>query len=386
MKQVFLLLSVLIALSSCRTTEKLIEKGDYDSAINRLVKKLSGKKNKDRDDVISLEYAFKKAQSKDLQKIKDIKPALEIRDWDQIAFIYRDIENRQNRINGLIPLSSKDGYTASFDFIQTADAIKEAKREAAELYYQIAVSKLSNAEKTKDKNLAQSAYQDLSKIDQYFSQYKDKESLKQKAIELGKYYYLVKMRNNSFSIIPKQFEDELLGIYVADINSKFKQYDTKANESIAYDYYVITHINSIDISPEREKSRVYDDVYKVIKDEKVKDKYGKVKKDSLGREIIEKVEYEYTNKIEEVLQLKSVRLAGKMEFSHAKSGEITSSKPVEVEAVFENKFARIIKGDYNYVTEECRTMLNRKAIPFPTNEEMLIDAARKLKSIIKSNL
>ena len=42
----------------------MMEKGNYDGAISKLVKSLAGKKNKDQEKVIALEYAFKKGPAK----------------------------------------------------------------------------------------------------------------------------------------------------------------------------------------------------------------------------------------------------------------------------------------------------------------------------------
>ena len=50
MKRVQLILGmILISLISCVSTTKMIEKGNYDQAIEKLVHKLAGNKNKKRD-------------------------------------------------------------------------------------------------------------------------------------------------------------------------------------------------------------------------------------------------------------------------------------------------------------------------------------------------
>jgi hypothetical protein len=72
-----------------------------------------------------------------------------------------------------------------------------------------------------------------------------------------------------------------------------------------------------------------------------------------------------------------------LEYIHATSGNIEYTKPINVEAVFENHLARLIKGDRDFVTEDCRKKLNGRALSFPSNEELLLDAAEKMKKLVK---
>ena len=96
MKRVQLILGmILISLISCVSTTKMIEKGNYDQAIEKLVHKLAGNKNKKRDDVINLEYAFKKAQSADLALESPYLEDKEESKWLNIYNIHTRIENRQ---------------------------------------------------------------------------------------------------------------------------------------------------------------------------------------------------------------------------------------------------------------------------------------------------
>jgi hypothetical protein len=47
MKNLLLLAALALVMNACTSTEKLIEKGDYDSLVFLATKKLSGKKKKD---------------------------------------------------------------------------------------------------------------------------------------------------------------------------------------------------------------------------------------------------------------------------------------------------------------------------------------------------
>jgi len=174
-----------------------------------------------------------------------------------------------------------------------------------------------------------------------------------------------------------------LRLSVEGLNRKFQNYDVKANPTIQYDYYIVMNLTQLEFSPERERSRVYDDINEIETIEVVKDKNGKPKRDSLGKEIKEKIITRYVASIEEITQSKSVLLGGKLEYTHALTGDIEFSKPINVEGLFENHLARLIKGDRDYVSKDCRKKLNGKLVSFPSNEDLLRDAAEKMKKLVK---
>ena len=130
----------------------MMEKGNYDGAISKLVKSLAGKKNKDQEKVIALEYAFKKAQQRDLRTIAAYQQDLKSADWENIYAVYYKIHNRQISIEPLLPLVSEEGYQATFDFVDTEVRLRQAKNETVEYYYQSAVEKLEKSRKNKEKN------------------------------------------------------------------------------------------------------------------------------------------------------------------------------------------------------------------------------------------
>lgn len=57
----------MLLISACSSAHKLIETGYYDQAIQKLSRKLAGSKNKSREDVVDLEFAFKKHRKEILQ-------------------------------------------------------------------------------------------------------------------------------------------------------------------------------------------------------------------------------------------------------------------------------------------------------------------------------
>lgn len=65
--------------------------------------------------------------------------------------------------------------------------------------------------------------------------------------------YLVKINNQTNQIIPADVEAELLKWSVDGLNSKFKNFDVKANPALNYDHYILLNLTQMEFSPEREK-------------------------------------------------------------------------------------------------------------------------------------
>ncbi|MBK7358733.1 MAG: hypothetical protein IPI45_08555 [Saprospiraceae bacterium] len=384
MKNLYCYLLSLLVLTSCANVDKMIDKGQYDQAIDKLVHRLAGKKNKKKDEVIALEYAFKKAQDRDLRTEKTLRDENIPENWTRVYTIHNQITSRQNKIEGLLPLETNDGYQATFNFVNIDELKKESKRNTADFYYQSALSLIDESRRSGDKNAAREAYNYLNKIDGLFSQYKEKEQLKKDALNLSMENYLVKINNQTNQIIPADVEAELLKWSVDGLNSKFKNFDVKANPALNYDHYILLNLTQMEFSPEREKTRIYDDVNEITTEEVVKDRNGKPRRDTLGKEIKEKVVTRYVATIEEISQLKSVLVGGRLEFINVRSTDIEFTKSLQVEGVFENKMARLIKGDRSYVTDECERKLKGRLVAFPSNETILLDAVEKLKSQVKN--
>ncbi|MDQ3142594.1 MAG: hypothetical protein M3Q56_10155 [Bacteroidota bacterium] len=384
MKHLLLLTGIILYfLASCANPNKIIERGDYDEAIKILTEKLRGKKNKDRNQIKDLELAFKKANEKSLREEQALRAEGLAENWPKIYTIYTQIEKRQTLIDPMLPIESKDGYQGHFSFINTLEIKRETKQNSAEYFYSSALNLIDQAKSTKDKAAARKAYDYLVEIDRLFTQFKDKEQLKKVAVNLGLTHYLVKMVNHTQTIMPERFEDELLKISVENLNTRFKSFDIKSNSEVQYDYYILLYLTQIDFSPEREKSRIYDDVNEVEKEEILKDNKGKPVLDSLGKPKKIKVKENYTATIEEITQNKVVSINGRIEWLTVEQGEIVFSKPVAVEAVFENFAAKLIRGNTEYLSETVRRKLRGKLVPFPRNETMILDAGEKLKKIMK---
>jgi len=107
-----LLLSFFILLSNCssvKKTQKAINYGNYDQAINIAVKELRHNKTKKKNQeyVLMLEDAFEKAVIKDLEEISFLKTAMDYKFSDE------KLKNIEKQLNELQTLIKEAGLTTS---------------------------------------------------------------------------------------------------------------------------------------------------------------------------------------------------------------------------------------------------------------------------------
>ena len=84
-------------------------------------------------------------------------------------------------------------------------------------------------------------------------------------------------------------------------------------------------------------------------------------------------------------QNKTVTVTGTMKYYDAYGYRALASVPFEVKSTFKNDYTTI-KGDREACSAETLERLNSKPVPVPTDESMLLDAAKKLNDLIATEL
>jgi hypothetical protein len=385
MKNLFYLFSIVFFLSSCTSIGKLVDAGQYDEAISVAVQKLRGKKKKKTEHVEYLEKAFNKVTEQDLNEIEFLKDQNKPDNWDRIHGILRGIERRQNQVQPLLPLISEDGYQARFNFVRVEPMLIEAEQNSATYHYNEGKRLLDRAEQG-DKIAAKRAYEEFQSIDLHFKHFKDKDMLKERALQLGMINVLIEVRNEADVVLPDDFAQELTRIDIRQLEDMWTRYYTQDPGNLNFDYLAAIIIDRLDVSPEKEKEVYYIDE-KEIKDgfEYVLDKNGNVMKDSLGNDI--KVD-KYTKIRAEIFELyryKAAIVSGKVVYKDLRTSELVSSRPVNVEAVFES-YASKFSGDKRALSDRTKGRLRNQPQPFPSDYDLTMQAAENLKDILADEL
>ncbi|MCR9100489.1 MAG: hypothetical protein NXI25_11090 [bacterium] len=381
-----LIVILIVSLSSCVSPEKLVERGNYEAAIEVAARRLAGKKNKKTKFVLALEEAFQKANQRDLSAADRLKRQNRPENWARIHEHYLSIRKRQEAVAPLLPLVSKEGIKANFRFVKVDELEMESREKAAAFHYAEAERLLRDARQGEDRLAARRAYAELDRIRQYFSRYRDVEQLQEEALYLGTTHILVSMRQEAPVAIPNAFERELTAIAVQDMNSQWKVYHTRPVEGLRYDYEVVMRINRIEISPGLVREREYEETA-VVEDgwEYVLDANGNVAKDSLGNDITQPREVTVRALILENYQNKTARVSGRLEFVDRSTDNLIHTEPLFAEAVFEN-YAATFRGDKRALSRQSRQRIGNQPVPFPSEEVLLLQAVERLKPFVKREI
>ena len=384
MKKITSLLILLILLSSCgkRQTRDMLTSGDYDGAIQNAVEGLRGNKTAKgkQDYVYMLEEAFAKAKERDLRNInvwfKDANP----QNLEKIYNTYVQLNSRQESIRPLLPLKLlKEGRDAIFPMDDYSDQIVSSKSALAKYLYDNSKALLIN----KDKLVIRRAYDDLVYLKSLSPGFKDTDKLIDEARFKGTDFVSVYTKNETNMVIPVRLENDLLDFSTLGLNDKWTVYHSNRQKGIDYDYGMIVNFRQINISPEqvREKELQKEKVIKVgVKN--LLNANGQVVRDSLGNPI--KVDDMRTVRatVYEFAQFKACQVTAKVDYIDFRSNQLLQTFPLASEFTFNYMYSRL-KGDKRACEQEYYPNFDRKAIPFPSNEQMVYDTGNDLKNKLK---
>jgi len=328
------LILVLFTFQSCVSAEKLVETGNYDQAIALAQRKLSGKQRKNPKLVLAAEEAFAKITVREMRELERLQRANRDENWGRINELTRNIRKRQEALRPLLPLTDKNGYTATFNFVKV-DALEEESRDKAAAYHYQQANDLLRQAQNGDKAAARAAYRELEETQRYFRNYQNATALQQQAHDLGTTHILVRVENSAPVVTPAAFEQRLSQVNTAGLNNFWQQYHIRDNRQFDFDYEIKLRITDILVSPEVVREREYVDTKNITDGyEYVLDNNGNVLKDSLGNDV--KVPREITVKawIIETLQQKEANVEGVVEIYNLRTNRLVRSQPLAAVALF----------------------------------------------------
>lgn len=388
MKNFTIITVLFLALSSCvgrKQIEKQLNTGNYDQAINNALKKLETNKNAKRkqDYVLMLRDAYYKVVEDNHYRINQLKQDGNPEYYETIYNLYTRLDSRQNSIKSVLPLQI-NGKTIKFKFNNYTSDIIDYKSKVSDYKYSQAKQLLS----TSDKYNAREAYGLLEDVEYINPNFKDVRSLMDQAHFKGTDFVIVSVKNETNQIVPTRLEEELLDFDTYGLNDNFwTLYHANASADINYDYAMQLQLKRINISPEHVYEKEYVREAEIVDGwEYVLDENGNVAKDSSGNDIKQDKIVRVLARLSEVQQVKSTQVIGQVVFTDLKQNQVLESFPIDSEFIFEN-FYGSFRGDRRALSDDDKRLLGNRAIPFPTNEQMVYDTnedlKQKLKSIIK---
>lgn len=386
MKHIFsLILFVLIAIScsSVKKSTSSLLNGNYDQAIATSLMKIRKSPSKKKRDthILLLEQAFVKAVQRDRDRINFLIKQGQSSDIEKIYNLYIGLNKRQEALKPLLPLQLEiEQRKAVFEIINYDNEIISYKEGLVELLYSEAKANIEVASLKED---YRKIHANLKHLNNLNPNYKNVISLLDETHFKGIDYIEVALHNDSQIVLPKRLEKDLLDFTTYDVNGYWKEYHSVKQEGVNYNYVMDVSIREINISPERVQERQF------IKEKSIVDG-TEFLKDAKGNFILDKEGgkqevdryINVTSEYYEFLQSKAVNIVGQVRYSNKTSGQLVESFPLVSEYTFEHYYATY-NGDKRALDNVSLGYILNRAVPFPTNEQMVFDAGEDLKQRLK---
>lgn len=388
-KRIFLVVTIAGLAYSCtgvKRGQKALYTGDYNTVINLAIDRLSKGKDKkaDQEQVALLEDAFQKITVRDRNRIQLLQGENIPAHSREIYYLLYNLNDIQERIRPLLPLH-RGNSEASFQFINYNSELWDAKSKFAAYLYDEAQRLMQRNQKMEYRK----AFAVLTELEQVSPQYQNAEQLLREAHYHGTDFVFVSLKNQTYHMIPHRLERDLLDFNTYGLDDFWTEYHSLNRRDIDYDFDVILEFRDLIISPERIIERVIDYEKEILDGYTYQtDRRGNYVLDSLGNRI--KIDRYITIKarLYETVQTKSLALDAHVFYRDNQRQQNIQTYPLGVEFIFENIYARW-EGDKRALPRECLDFINNRPVPFPTNEQMLIDASGDIKSrlaaILKNN-
>ena len=379
-KALFLFLAIVILFScnSVKINQTLIDQGNYNDAIEVAVKKLRKDRTSSKSDshIVLLEEAYKKAVEKDKASIAFYKKQQNPAEAQNTFYKYRDLIERQNTIQQLLPLYSTSlKRNAKFKMDNYSGKFAVARQNFSDYLYEMG-QRYMKFQTILDYRNAYDSYKELSDIS---PNYKDSNALLEEAHFKGTDFVLIQLFNKTRHIIPYNLESDLLRFDTNGLDEFWTEFHNQPQEFISYNYGVDLLFETIDISPERIVEEEFQ-LEKRIKDgwEYQKNRFGEFVIDEDGNKIKKDKYITVKATLFQTIQTKSALINSTVFYTDFITKREIKRFPLTSEIIFENVFATY-RGDKRALESDDLTHINNKFEYFPDNNRMIFDAGEGIK-------
>jgi len=378
MKKMITLVVFIGLITACKSPEKLLRKGDYDSVIDKSIKVLL-KRKADNDDKVLLDKAYNLANQRDQERINFLIRENQPENWEEVFQRYSVLEARQAKVQKVLPFTI-GGRQVNYPKVDYTTKIIEAKKNAAKYYYNAGVSQMD----LNTKEGFRQAYFDFQKVREYRpSDYPDLGNLMNDARYLGISRVLIELENRVPAKLPPSFFNEVQSVYVSDLNGPWVEYHLEQiDRETIYDYLITILIRQIEVTPPGIETREY------IRRKRIQDGYdyaldsrGNVMKDSLGNDIKIPRYRDLVCTVIETKQFKSATVMGEIEFVSMNPKRMLKKEPVAGTTVFEHVSGKAV-GDREVLLPEDWKLIDSEEVPFPDDLMMLHDCNSILRQAV----
>ena len=332
-------------LSACSITAQLYEAQEYDKVIQRLAPGIcAGDINAKRINYVAASYH--KANQADHERIQSLKATGQPDVWPEIYQRYCSMKGRNEALACFPAKVKKDMNYVKLDL----DDDMMAARSKAENYL---VAKANQMLSTGSKEDAIEAMRYVEQLQYTNEKNSSLPQLRKKSILRSADCVLIDINNEDERPLLKEFVDATLHFDAGEVPDNVVIDRRIWHKSRGIQVLVV--VKDIQVTPDRIDAVTFKE-----------DKEGK------------------TVEVTDHSQSKSVIIKGNIEY-YPNYVFHTYSVPFEVKSNFKNDYTTI-NGDREACSAETLSRLDSHPVPVPTDESMLIDAAKKLNDLIATEL
>ena len=337
----FLLLGAMLV--ACNTTKKLYEAQEYDQVIQRVAPEVcKGKLNE--NDINMVVASYHKANQADHERIQALKATGQPDVWPEIYQRYCSMKGRNEALK-CFPTKVKNGM--NYVRLDLDDDILAARNKAENFL----VAKANQLLSTNSKS-------DVTEAEKYVEQLYRTNREHPQLLDLRKKVVLkscekVELGFLSDYNLPEGFQQVVFGFDNGELPSDIAQVFALKNPKHPFANVVV---KELEISPMRLDEVAF--------------------KENKGGRSVEVTDHS---------QHKDVKVKGFIKYYDPRSDKPLGVVPFEVTSTFKNDYTTI-KGDREACSAETLSRLDSHPVPVPTDESMLLDAAKKLNDLIAAEL
>lgn len=370
-KRYFLLFIVALPiLLIAQSPEKLIDKGEYDQAIEECVKRISNGRGNKADHYASLKTAYETSNKQDMDTIILLKSTGNPGIWYDVFTTYYGMQKRYKLISAIKGQLRDDQVNIMLaDYSEDMEA---ARNNAIAYLYAHSVSLL----RSEEKNDAWQAYLELLKITKLVKGYLDVETLMRQALGAGAGMALLEVKNSSDVSLSPDFLAEMENIALTYKEKQFLDYVVKTEHGEKYPIILKINIKTLKVTPGTVSEKEYTSSHK--NPQSLETAY---KDDTKKEEDKNHADYNKC-KIKEIYQHKTALMTGTLSYIDGYTGTVLYIVPVTARSVFENKTATA-SGDMFACPPEIYDILENPKKKFPDSADMIYDVGKEFKLLVK---
>ena len=363
------------ALPICNTARYHYEQGDTYTALLESVEALRRDLRPKRHDryALVLERAFNEEQVRILRRIDQKRATGDPSNWPAIYGMYANLASIQDIVAPFLPVRIHgENRDADIRLVDVAAAQADARLKAAEFLYAEG-KRLIATGRTADAREAFFVLQELEET--LHPGFRDARQWMEHARALGTNHALIRFHYPPDVLLPQAFVRTVENVALAPLEGLWvRVHRDSTTLPRPADHVIHVRVMGIDIGPEQVMQRTINEQAQVQDGTRpALDAAGNPLVDSTGAVITEPNMVTVTAVVQQTTQQKLGVMHGHVVIEPALGGRY-EEVPIQQQLSFQNAYATFM-GDPRALSAETEQMVNGAPLPFPTDQQMLNDAA-----------